>query len=80
MIAFYCFNTYVFKLKLLTKCKKYIYRDIKLIMEFSKQLQDSIYLIGHHEKNKVRRPGVEPGSTAWKATMLTVTPPTRLLS
>ena len=24
----------------------------------------------------VRRPGVEPGSTAWKATMLTVTPPT----
>ena len=28
------------------------------------------------EKNSVRRPGVEPGSTAWKATMLTVTPPT----
>ena len=28
------------------------------------------------EKKKVRRPGVEPGSTAWKATMLTVTPPT----
>ena len=26
----------------------------------------------------VRRPGVEPGSTAWKATMLTVTPPTLL--
>ena len=25
----------------------------------------------------VRRPGVEPGSTAWKATMLTVTPPTQ---
>ena len=25
---------------------------------------------------KVRWPGVEPGSTAWKATMLTVTPPT----
>ena len=24
----------------------------------------------------LRRPGVEPGSTAWKATMLTVTPPT----
>ena len=24
---------------------------------------------------RVRRPGVEPGSTAWKATMLTVTPP-----
>ena len=27
-------------------------------------------------KKEVRRPGVEPGSTAWKATMLTVTPPT----
>ena len=27
-------------------------------------------------KSYVRRPGVEPGSTAWKATMLTVTPPT----
>ena len=23
----------------------------------------------------MHRPGVEPGSTAWKATMLTVTPP-----
>ena len=31
-------------------------------------------------KNHVRRPGVEPGSTAWKATMLTVTPPTLLYS
>ena len=27
----------------------------------------------------MRRPGVEPGSTAWKATMLTVTPPTHSL-
>ena len=27
--------------------------------------------------NKImRRPGIEPGSTAWKATMLTFTPPT----
>ena len=25
----------------------------------------------------MRWPGVEPGSTAWKAAMLTVTPPTR---
>ena len=24
---------------------------------------------------KVRWPGIEPGSTAWKATMLTITPP-----
>ena len=28
------------------------------------------------EKKILRWPGVEPGSTAWKATMLTVTPPT----
>ena len=28
------------------------------------------------EKKLMRRPGVEPGSAAWKATMLTVTPPT----
>ena len=27
------------------------------------------------KKVPVRRPGVEPGSIAWKATMLTVTPP-----
>ena len=28
------------------------------------------------KKEKLRRPGIEPGSTAWKATMLTITPPT----
>ena len=28
------------------------------------------------EKRSVRRPGIEPGSTAWKATMLTITPAT----
>ena len=28
------------------------------------------------KKKVLRWPGVEPGSTAWKATMLTVTPPT----
>ena len=32
--------------------------------------------IVEQSKLHVRRPGVEPGSTAWKATMLTVTPPT----
>ena len=25
---------------------------------------------------KLRRPGIEPGSTAWKAAMLTIIPPT----
>ena len=30
-----------------------------------------------YKKNKnVRQPGIEPGSIAWKATMLTFTPPT----
>ena len=27
-------------------------------------------------KKKVRWPGIEPGSNAWKASMLTITPPT----
>ena len=27
----------------------------------------------------LRRPGIEPGSTAWKAAMLTTIPPTRLM-
>ena len=27
-------------------------------------------------KRNVRQPGIEPGSIAWKATMLTFTPPT----
>merc|ERR1711951_54908 len=28
----------------------------------------------------MRRPGIEPGSTAWKAAMLTIIPPTRCLA
>ena len=28
---------------------------------------------------ELRRPGIEPGSTAWKAAMLTIIPPTLLL-
>ena len=39
--------------------------------------------MSHHfktEKSKsVRRPGIEPGSIAWKATMLTITPPTLVI-
>ena len=30
------------------------------------------------QKKNVRWPGIEPGSTAWKATMLTITPPSHL--
>ena len=40
----------------------------------------SVYGVVNRCKTHVRRPGVEPGSTAWKATMLTVTPPTHLLT
>ena len=32
------------------------------------------------KKRSVRRPGIEPGSTAWKATMLTITPATHVHS
>ncbi len=30
----------------------------------------------NEKKNTMRRPGIEPGTIAWKATMLTTTPPT----
>ena len=32
------------------------------------------------EEKKLRRPGIEPGSTAWKAAMLTIIPPTPRLN
>ena len=43
-------------------------------------LTDLTYLIStiYLKTKDVRRPGIEPGSTAWKATMLTFTPPTQL--
>ena len=34
------------------------------------------YTLEPTRNKKLRRPGIEPGSTAWKATMLTITPPT----
>ena len=45
------------------------------------QLTTLYYLSGYtntQEKNgkEMRRPGIEPGSTAWKAAMLTIIPPT----
>ena len=42
-----------------------------------------LYIRVYQRKKKkkfMRWPGVEPGSTAWKATMLTVTPPTLVVS
>ena len=35
---------------------------------------------GRPQKSWMRRPGIEPGSTAWKAAMLTTIPPTPVLS
>ena len=34
----------------------------------------SVYCFENFQK--LRRPGIEPGSTAWKAAMLTIIPPT----
>ena len=48
--------------------------DVKTLM--SMMTLPSLPSIVEQSKLHVRRPGVEPGSTAWKATMLTVTPPT----
>ena len=39
------------------------------------QFMNKIRLNRH---KKMRQPGIEPGSIAWKATMLTFTPPTLL--
>ena len=43
---------------------------------------NSAVLQGNYEikkKKSMRWPGIEPRSTAWKATMLTITPPTLYL-
>ena len=45
----------------------YLYYIYYIIVSFARNQK---------ENKKVRRPGIEPGSTAWKATMLTITPPT----
>ena len=42
--------------------------------------QDSVFTVVPSIKRKelLRRPGIEPGSTAWEAAMLTTIPPTLL--
>ena len=42
------------------------------------RFQDSVFIVVPSIKQKevLRRPGIEPGSTAWKAAMLTTIPPT----
>ena len=39
-------------------------------------MQSGRVLTLQKENKNVRQPGIEPGSIAWKATMLTFTPPT----
>jgi hypothetical protein len=63
---------------ILIVCKIYLHsynegttRCVKHVLHFFGRFH---YVYARY-KQKVRRPGVEPGSTAWKATMLTVTPP-----
>ena len=50
-----------------------------LLFQLQKQAswnqRDSLVYDCNTLKKKVRWPGIEPGSTAWKATMLTITPP-----
>ena len=41
-------------------------------------MQSGRVLTLQKENKNVRQPGIEPGSIAWKATMLTFTPPTLL--
>ena len=55
------------KFKINRMCKN------NLIICFSHRTNTEIFL-----KN-MRRPGIEPGSTAWKAAMLTTIPPTHFL-
>ena len=40
--------------------------------------RNGVKLKNRDQKIYVRRPGIEPGTIAWKATMLTTTPPTLL--
>ena len=54
------------RIKVLARCYSLVRKDVDIISKTYINLQ----------KKNLRRPGVEPGSTAWKATMLTVTPPT----
>ena len=41
-----------------------------------KILRKLLFYLEWGKKLLVRQPGIEPGSIAWKATMLTFTPPT----
>ena len=46
---------------------EYIFGNVKMVF----------FLLGAARSRKIlRRPGIEPGSTAWKAAMLTIIPPT----
>ena len=51
--------------------------DVKKRGVFAKKINKNENLLrGESVQKKVRGPGIEPGSTAWKAAMLTITPAT----
>ena len=52
-----------------------LYLPVLHIDEFGTKDYEFVYEIA---KVKMRQPGIEPGSTAWKAAMLTTIPPTLL--
>ena len=43
-------------------------------VEFLKLCKNKIMYLKRNERKKLRQPGIEPGSTAWKAAMLTIIP------
>ena len=70
-------------LNILPQLNKTIIKDLYMCFNFTIR-KTYMYAYIHYSflrkepksKKKLRRPGIEPGSTAWKATMLTITPPT----
>ena len=55
-----------------------VYRRPSLRVNKDKQEQEKVFACLHQKRTKkrVRRPGIEPGSTPWKGAMLTFTPAT----
>ena len=59
-----------------SQIKKTTLDNMKKPQHLGIQISDTVVLSTKQKKNYLRRPGIEPGSTAWKAAMLTTIPPT----
>ena len=64
-------STYTFKTPALHNCVT----RVVLLQAWLKSVTNNTL---QKQNKNVRQPGIEPGSIAWKATMLTFTPPTLL--